>query len=342
MKNVHEMTMKSDFVASRKQIKRMARIVALLKQGDKRMSEILEDLEDSTTHGTSDISCVSRTVRRDLDILRREYHCPIDYDRSGHCYTLYDKNWEFTLPSVLNRNELLAIVIGGKLCKDILPPSVSRSVTDAVNEVIRSQSTGDFLSSGRVKAMKILSNMSASVSDEIFGVVFEAWRTCHCLLIDYRNHLDERSVLIIEPHALVFFNMQWRIRAYCPKLKLWKYYLVSRIDRAYQQSETFVASQKEIDTISADNFYDFPTLDEVKIRLTKHGLQYAKANMLRSKQTITAENMDTFILTAPDVSKEEVLRWTLAQTPGAAIPVAPPEMVTAFKEALDKLRSLCP
>ena len=39
---------KSDFVASRKQIKRMARIVALLKQGDMTMKDILADLEDST------------------------------------------------------------------------------------------------------------------------------------------------------------------------------------------------------------------------------------------------------------------------------------------------------
>ena len=39
---------KSDLVASRKQIKRMARIAAHLKQGDMTMKDILADLEDST------------------------------------------------------------------------------------------------------------------------------------------------------------------------------------------------------------------------------------------------------------------------------------------------------
>ena len=76
---------KSDFVASRKQIKRMARIVALLKKGDLTMRDILADLEESTIRGTTDISCASRTVRRDIARLKKEYNCPLDYDRSGHC-----------------------------------------------------------------------------------------------------------------------------------------------------------------------------------------------------------------------------------------------------------------
>lgn len=337
-----ELTSKSDFVASRKQIKRMARIVALLKQGDITMKDILLDLEDSTLRGTTDITCASRTIRRDLEILRREYHCPLEYDRPGHHYTLYNKGWEFTLPAVLNNNELLAIVIGGKLSKDILPPSTSRSVEDAVNEVIRSNSTSDFLSSGRIGALKILSNTGETISDEVFNVVFEAWRTCHRLLIDYRNSKDVRSQRVIEPHALVFFDMQWSLKAFCPDTRKWQTYLVSRIDRAYRQEERFSPSQKEIDAISPDNYYNFPAAGSLKIRLTRRGLQFAKSHPLRSTQVITAKDMDTFILTVPEISTEEMLRWTLSQVPGDAIPIGPQTMVDAFKSALDKMKALCP
>ena len=216
MAEQEEQASKSDFVASRKQIKRMARIVALLKQGDMTMKDILADLENSTMGGTTDISCASRTVRRDIEILKKEYHCPLDYDRSGHCYTLYNKTWDFTLPAVLNNSELLAIVIGGKLSKDI-------------------HSTDDYLSRGRIGALKILSNTGETVSDEVFNVVFEAWRTCHRLLIDYRNSRDERSQRVIEPHAIVFYDMQWSIKAFCPDKGKWLTFLVSRIDRAYRQ-----------------------------------------------------------------------------------------------------------
>jgi len=332
---------KSDFVASRKQIKRMARIVALLKQGNLTMKDILADLEDSTVKGTSDISCASRTVRRDIEILKKEYHCPLDYDRSGHCYTLYNKNWDFTLPAVLNNSELLAIVIGGKFSKDILPPSTSRSVEDAVNEVIRCNSTDDYLSRGRIGALKILSNTGETISDEVFNVVFEAWRTCHRLLIDYRNSKDERSQRVIEPHAMVFYDMQWSIKAFCPDQGKWLTFLISRIDRAYRQEERFTPSQKEIEAITPDNYYSFPSAGGVKIRLTRRGLQFAKAHPLRSTQSVTAKDMDTYILSVPDISTEEMLRWTLSQVPGDAIPVEPQKMVDAFKDALKTMLYLC-
>ena len=92
------------------------------------MSDFLRDLDDAANRGTSDITCASRTLRRDIEILKKEYNCPMDYDRSGHCYTLYNKAWNFTVPTVMNDSELLAVVIGGKFSKDILPPSISRSV----------------------------------------------------------------------------------------------------------------------------------------------------------------------------------------------------------------------
>lgn len=208
MEEREKITSKSDFVVSRKQIRRMARIVALLKKGDCTMSDFLRDLDDAANRGTSDITCASRTLRRDIEILKKEYNCPMDYDRSDHCYTLYNKAWNFTVPTVMNDSELLAVVIGGKFSKDILPPSISRSVEDAVDEVIRSNSTGSFLSSGRIASLRILTNAGDDVSDEVFGVVFDAWRTCRRLLVDYRNMRDERSARVIEPHALVFYDMQ--------------------------------------------------------------------------------------------------------------------------------------
>ena len=80
----------------------------------------------------------------------------------------------------------------------------------------------------------------------------------------------------------------------------------------------------------------------MKIRLTRRGLQFAKSHPLRSTQAIIAKDMDTFILSVPDISMEEMFRWTLSQVPGDAIPIEPQTMVDAFKEALDKMRSLCP
>ncbi|MBR4125929.1 MAG: WYL domain-containing protein, partial [Victivallales bacterium] len=332
----------SHFVTSRKQVKRLAHIVSLLKQGDLTSAELLRDLDESSLFGSSDISCSPRTLRHDIEILRREYDCPVLFDFSAKRYTLLNKNWNFTLPALLNPNELLAIVIGGKISRDIFPPNISRNVTDAVNEIIRYNSDGGFLSSGRVHALKILSNPGEIVDEEVFLQVFNAWRTCRQILIDYQSSKDERTRRIIEPHALVFYDMQWSIRAYCPDASQWRTFLVSRIVHAQVQETHFVPDDKTIDTISADNYFGFPSVGTAQIRLTRGGMQFAKAHWLRSDQQITVLAPETFLLTVSDISEEELLRWTLSQVPGDAIPVAPPKLVKSFRSALRKIMSLIP
>ena len=37
-----------------------------------------------------------------------------------------------------------------------------------------------------------------------------------------------------------------------------------------------------------------------------------------------------------------MLKWTLANVPGDAVPVEPPAMVDAFREALDRMRAMLP
>ena len=44
----------------------------------------------------------------------------------------------------------------------------------------------------------------------------------------------------------------------------------------------------------------------------------------------------------PSISMQEMLRWTLANVPGDVVPVEPPAMVNAFREALEKMLSMCP
>lgn len=332
------MDTKSDFVASRKQIKRMARIVSLLKREDRTSAQILKDLDESSNFGTTDISCSARTLRHDIEILKKEYNCPVEFDFAIKKYVLYNKNWEFTLPSVLNNNELLAIVIGEKFSKDILPPNISRSVTDAVNEVIRSNITDDsYFSSARLNSLKILTESGECLPDEIFSIVFDAWRSCHRLLIDYRDGRDELSQRIIEPHALCFYDMQWSIQAFCPDKKQWRTFLMNRIDRAYLQDDKFIQDDKTISRISADNYFNFASIGKAKIKLTRQGMQFARAHMLRSKQQITAQDMNTYILTVSDVSVQELTQWIFRQQPGDAIPLSPPQAIDAIRNAAQKI-----
>lgn len=339
------MATEGSFVASRKQLRRMAVIVAALKKGDCTMGDIQYEIDKVTRRDGSKLNCSERTIRSDMDILRREFGCPMEYDQSAHRYVLYNKSWEFSVPSILNASELLAVIIGGKFSKDILSPSIARRVENAVNEVLRSNSSDDMIASGRIDALKIIGSAGDAISDEVFSKVFDAWRDCKRLVIEYNdskgNHVSRR----IEPHALVFYDMQWSIKARAFRddgTGSTRTYLISRIDRVYVLDEKFVPDEEIIKTAVPDNYYRFKETSGVKIRLNRRGAQYARAHHLRTTQELTCAGTDEFYLTVPMVSRDEMLHWVLANVPGDAVPVEPPEMVEAFREALDTLKSLVP
>ena len=329
------------FVASRKQLHRMAIIVSKLKRGNCTMPDIQDELERSSRNGLR-LYCSERTVRKDMDILRKEYNCPVEYDQSLHKYVLQDKEWEFCVPALMNTNELLALIIGEKISKDILPPSISNKINEAVNEVLRFNRSDGTISSGRIDSLKLLSNTASIVSDKVFQPVFNAWKDCKKLYIDYNDRENINTTRIIEPHALVFYEMQWSIRAKCPEENNnIRTFQVGRINCAYVIDEGFIPDKTLINSVKPDNYYMYEEKGEVKIRLTQRGAQFAKIHILRSDQVLTMMNKDTLLLTVKSISEEEALKWLFSQLPGDAIPIAPQWIVNAFKKRLETMLQFC-
>ena len=325
-----------------KQLRRLNHIIGMLKRGDVTAREVVLDLDTTSYAHGRDISCSARTLRRDFAVLREEYHCPIVYERSTRRYSLKDKNWSFPslLPSAVDENEVLALVLGEKFANDILPPVFRHAVENAVNAFLSNNASDAFLSRERISSLKILT-YSDRVQDQVFETVFTAWRTCHLLSIDYRDGQDKYKQHIIEPQALVFYNMCWGIKAYCPSISAWRTFLVSRIINAYEMQDTFRPNEKYIRQITADNYYQFEEVNNVKIRLTAAGKQFAQAHPLRSTQKIVKDSTENFILYVPSVSIKETLYWILAQDTGDAIPISPQEVIKEFKSKLRALLKQC-
>lgn len=303
----------------------------------------IQDELDRISRGDIRLSCTERTVRNDIYILQKEYGCPVEYAPSLHKYVLWDKEWSFSVPALMNADELLAVIIGEKFSKDILPPSISKKVEEAVNEILRFNSSNEFIAKGRIDSMRLLSNIGSIVKDAIFKPVFDAWRGCKKLYIEYNDKDNNQTKRVIEPHALVFYDMQWSIRAKCPDDDDGiRTFHVGRITQAYVLEEGFIPDKAVIDTVKPDNYYMFKERGEVKIRLTQRGAQYARIHLLRSDQTLTMQDKDTLILTVKSVSEEEAIQWILSHIPGDAIPIEPQWIVDAFKKALDTMKALCP
>lgn len=173
----------SKFIASRKQLHRMAEIVAILKKRPwVKMKKIKDTLDATEFTDGAYLACGNRTIQRDIKVLREEYYAPIEYSKSECAYSLLDQEWTFQVPALLNPDELLAITIGGKLSQDIFPQSLSQRVTKAVNEVLR-YNESESLSTELLASLKVLS--ASTVTGEIFEIVFDAWRQRKVLQIKY-------------------------------------------------------------------------------------------------------------------------------------------------------------
>ena len=88
---------------SRMQVFRMARIVALLKKNRLPSAEtLLKEYEKLEFEENQLIRAKYslRTVYRDIDSLKNDFHCPIEYDRTAKGYYLTDHDWEFNCPAL--------------------------------------------------------------------------------------------------------------------------------------------------------------------------------------------------------------------------------------------------
>lgn len=328
------------FTASRKQLHRMAAIVALLKAHTwVKMKKILNDLDATEFLEGAYLACGNRTIQRDIKALQTEYHAPIEYSKKEAAYTLLDKEWSFQVPALLNADELLAVVIGGKLCRDIFPPGISRRVTRAVNEVIRSNDS-DELSSELMDSLKVLTDATAVVSEAIFLTVFEAWRMRHQLRISYADRNGKSAMRDIEPHTLVFNDMRWSIKGFCQLRQQPRTFHLSQITAAMMLDKTFIPSKEIIDSVTQDSFLDFEKVLDVEIWLNEKGRYFASVHTLHSKQSFVKQGKGAYRMYVPAVSLEKLVPWILQQQ-GNARTEAPAAAVEAVRKAIRNLADVC-
>ena len=320
------------------QVFRLARIAALLKKNccptaEKLLKEYekLEFEENQTIRAKYSI----RTVYRDIDALRNDFGCPIEYDRAGKFYYLRDRGWEFNCPAQLPESAMLALIIGGRIAEDVFPDPVRGRISRAVDEILKGNSP-DFLETTLIHSLKVFAEAGAAEESRIFAVVFEAWRKHRRLRITYddmRGGVAERDV---DPHALFLYLREWRIKAFCHLRNGPRTFVVNRIRNARMLPETFTPDYGIIDSVTLDTIVSFDRLNGVKIRLTGDALKFAKSYRMHSKQRIRPMKDGSWLFDIPEVAAEVVVPWILAQR-GDAVPLSPPELVETVRRDAETL-----
>ena len=326
---------------SRMQVFRMARIAALLKKNRMPSAEtLLKEYEKLEFEENQLIRArySLRTVYRDIDSLKNDFHCPIAYDRAGKGYYLTDHNWEFNCPAQLSGSAMLALVLGARIAEDVFPEPIKSRIAAAVDEILKG-SNPDFLDTTLVHSLKVFAESGAVNDSPIFPVVFEAWQKHRLLRIVYDDLKgDGPTERIVEPHVLFLYLREWRIKTYCHLRRSPRTFVISRILEAEMLPETFAPSAEIIRSVTPDNIVSWRKYANVKIRISGEVRKYAVAHRMHTKQRIRKDGSGTWIFTIPEVPEQVVVPWILSQR-GEAIPLEPPEIVEAVRTAAAELQA---
>ena len=97
-------------------LKRMIRIVDMMrKQQYPNFKKISKAFQEATfdTSETMILTCTRKTMWRDMKVLKDEFNCPWEYDRSRHGFYLTDLHWDFAYPADLSETQMMALLMGG-------------------------------------------------------------------------------------------------------------------------------------------------------------------------------------------------------------------------------------
>lgn len=330
-KNINQPSAKAK--VSRMQVFRMARIVALLKKNlmptpEKLLKEYekLEYEENQLIRAKYSL----RTVYRDVDSLKNDFHCPIAYDRTNKGYYLTDRDWEFNCPAQLSESAMLALILGARIAEDIFPEPLRSRIASAVDEILKGNNP-DFMETTLIHSLKVFAESGAVEESEIFPIVFEAWQKHRRLRILYDDMKGGDPVeRLVDPHVLFLYAREWRIKAYCRLRKAPRTFVISRIRKAEMLNSAFEPDKEIIDSVNLDNIVSWKKYANVKIRLTGDARKFAVANRMHSGQTVKKQKNGTWLFTIPEIPEQVIVPWILSQG-GDAVPLEPQEIVDAVR-----------
>lgn len=260
-------------------IPRLTRFVAMLKENKYPNHPMLvREMQKLDIAGAYSIT--QKTLQRDVAFLKGDYAAPIEYDYQHRGYYLTDPAWTWEIPQ-LSESDLNTAIIAVHLANSIMPSSFGKRARKTVDALVAGSETISDKTEMLVRLVACGAGMP--VKPEIFMAVFDGWVSHRVLRINYTRALDgASSELTIEPQILAFYEGGWYLRvklrhssnplfAAKPVITV----ALHRITSVVPTSIQFGICEQMIHDANAQRIFDFPLLENVKLRLSGKGLRFA-------------------------------------------------------------------
>ncbi len=286
----------------------------------------------------------AKTIHRDLEFMRDRMELPIEFDHAHNGYHYTEEVGAFPTMQI-TEGELFALLVAEKALQQYRGTNFEKPLVSAFKKMTASlPDTISFNLEDWEQTISFRTSAEAILDLEVFDALAQATANRRQLELAYRK--PGRGLVeprVVDPYHLANINGEWFLFAWCHLRKDLRTFVPARIKTVKETGETFQRPKKfSLEKRLRDSFGVHSGQGEfdVVIRFDERVADFIREKRWHPSQKIKTLRDGGLELSMRLSSLIEVQRWVLGWG-GNALPVGPPELVTAVRESAEQtLRSL--
>ncbi len=293
-------------MANYTQLYRMLHFISTLRKNEKvNINSYVEKLKkEDDINGTS-YACSPKSIQRDIRALRENFNAPIEYSKDNNSY--YLKNPDWSLNTFLDDDTMTTAILGSSVSSSLFPENMRNTIQKGADIILADNQTS--YTKENLNALIVQSGLKTDIKNGIFETIFDAWKNHIKVDINYEDAKGKSTERVIEPHALVFNDGTWFVKAHCANADNYRVFAIQRISFAELKDDTFVPNNRVIQNIKKHGLYSFDEVENISITCDKALKIYVTEKPLHPNQVITDDSDGTFELKIPLMIKYQLINW---------------------------------
>ena len=318
-----------------KQQERLVFIVGALKRGTYPSAESLaREIGAFTNRQGFDGGVCTKTIYRDLEFLRAEFDAPVYYDDRKYGYFLQDPQWVYPAQELAGE-KLFAAVLSESLSRPMLPPSMQRSLGEAMDVQIAAGDPDD-IDGELLNAVVFATGARAGLLPEVFDAVIGAWRQQRRLRLAYTRPGAASVTRDVDVHAVFLAEGAWYARGYCHLRRDLRSLALHRISEPEVLDHCFERSPQVAETLRGQNVFDYETADDIIVHCSAE-----KAPLIAEREWFPGQEVRSrpdggVELRFPQAPRPLVVRWVLSYG-GHLVLQQPAALIREIRRAAEAL-----
>ena len=307
-----------------KQALRLLKFVAELRKNNyPNAGSFARMLEKASIEEGVSCKCSTRTIMRDIEILKHDYHAPIEYDPVNRGFFLVKPDWELNMP-LMNEEVLSMSMLSTQLASDLLPEPIKSKANTALDHAL-AENGSKFFDEAMIESILCATGIKSAVEPGVFKKVFDAWRMHQVIRLAYHKPNGPESTRRFEPHILAFRNGVWYTKGYEYGTKDVKVYAIQRVADVAFADDKFVSDKKLIEDTRKNGLFVYPRISDIRLHCDASIAFYLREHQPVKQFKIEPQTDGSLIITLKPAFEHEVIRWILGES-GKIEVLNPPEL----------------